>query len=187
MLSPATAKKLRRRLDGRDPADAVRELIAECDAAIARARASHARMKALPKPPPPGKTKAERKEEHRRETGKLRSDVWQRAGGTARWDPEAYEGAGEWICEGSAKDEVYGFEITSAAWDLHHLEGGGARRSQQSTDNCLALAWDTHRLIHRGDMRTLLDVKGACIRLGLRDGLRATEKRIDHMEGVRRG
>jgi hypothetical protein len=61
VISATTAKKLRRRLDGRDPADAVRELIAECDAAIARARASRARMKALPKPPPPGKTKAERK------------------------------------------------------------------------------------------------------------------------------
>jgi hypothetical protein len=188
-LTRSSARHVVRRLDGassdRALAVAATALLAEAEELLSRVRAA---AKRAPKKTLalPGKSKAERREEHAGDTGKLRADVWTRAGGTARWDPEADDGAGEWVCEGEARDEVYGTEITSAAWDLHHLRGGGERRSRQSPDNCLALAWDTHRLIHRGHVAALKDVKAACIRLGMKDGLRATEHRIAKCEEARR-
>jgi carotenoid cleavage dioxygenase-like enzyme len=104
----------------------------------------------------PGRTADERRAEHRSSTGSLRAQVAARSGGRC---------------------EVSGVEV-GPAWDLHHLDAGGHRRSRQSLDNCLAVSFDVHRLLHRGDLATLRSVKEACLRLGLRDGLRAIEHRL---------
>lgn len=111
----------------------------------------------------PGKTPDEKRADHRASTGSLRAQVEARSGGRC---------------------EVSGVEV-GPAWDLHHLDAGGHRRSRQSLDNCLAVSFDVHRLLHRGDLATLRDVKAACIRLGMREGLRATEHRLAKVEEAR--
>jgi hypothetical protein len=128
----------------------------------------------------PGRTKDERRQEHRESTSDLRADVWKRCGGTVVIGED-----GMWVLGGGGKCEVSGVEL-GARWEMHHLVSGGARRSAQSLDNCLAVSFDVHRRLHRGDLATLRDVKAACIRLGLREGLRATEHRIAKCEEARR-
>jgi hypothetical protein len=112
----------------------------------------------------PGASKDQRRAAHREATKSLREQVAERSAGRC---------------------EVSGVEL-GAAWEMHHLRGGGERRSRQSLDNVLAVSWETHRRIHRGDLDALRDVKEACIRIGLRDGLAAIEKRISKAETVRR-
>ena len=139
---------------------------------IEEAKAICARVlgrKGIPKPPLPDR-KAQRRKEHRDETFDLLVQVWLRCGGGFRTDPEPR-------FFGSGRCEVSGVEL-GAAWNMHHIVNGGARRSAQCLGNVLAVSWETHRMIHRGDLGTLRAVKEACLRLGLREGLRAIEYRL---------
>ena len=128
----------------------------------------------------PGPTKEARRVLHREETSDLRADVWVRAGGTKDWDGDEHEG--EWVLSGVAHCEVSGVEL-GAAWDMHHVESGGARRSQQRIGNVLAVSFDVHRLIHRGDLDTLRAV-AKCPVLDA-EGRRAAERRVEKAESVR--
>lgn len=108
--------------------------------------------------------KAARAAEHRTSTADLRAQVWER-------------------CQGRC--EVSGVEL-GAAWELHHLDGGGSRRSRQGLGNCLAASWEVHRLIHRGDLATLRNALEACIRLGMPEGVKAMTHRLAKAEEARR-
>ena len=140
-------------------ADTLEKAHAAADALLSELRAASTRRNGKRTP----SRQAQRREEHKASTGSLREKVAARSEGRC---------------------EVSGVEL-GVAWEMHHLRGGGARRSAQSLDNCIAVSWDVHRLAHRGDMHTLRGIKEACIRLGLRDGLAAIEKRIDKIEAVR--
>ena len=175
-LTTTAAKHIRRRIEGKSPEDAVRDLLADCADVKERMRAAATRMKAIQKPKAPGKDRDERREEHNASTLDLRSKAWIRCGGTIRVATDE-SGTDVTLYEGAGRCEVSGVEL-GAAWELHHLDGGGNRRSRQSLDNCLAVSWEAHRLIHRGDLATLRSVKEACIRIGMRDGLRAIEHRL---------
>ena len=112
----------------------------------------------------PGRSPEEKRSAHRASTGTIREQVFARSGG---------------------KCEVSGIDL-GEAWELHHLRGAGARRSHQALATGLAVSWEVHRLIHRGDLGTLRAVKEACIRLGMRDGLAAIGRRIEKVEEARR-
>jgi len=178
-LTTASAKHIRRRLEEPDGGTSLAKanaLLAEANRLLDRVKEDRARMKAIQKPKAPGVTRDERRAEHRDATRDLRVACWIRCGGTVRWETVT-DGTREPFFEGAGRCEVSGVEL-GAAWEMHHLDSGGNRRSHQSLDNCLAVAWEVHRLIHRGDLAMLRAVKEACIRLGLRDGLRAIEYRI---------
>jgi hypothetical protein len=128
-----------------------------------RLMARVAKGKHIPKPPLPD-SKGTRRVAHRTSTADLRSQVAERSGG---------------------KCEVSGIEL-GAAWELHHLSGGGHRRSRQALGNCLAVSWEVHRLIHRGDLATLRSVLEACIRLGMPEGVKAASRRIEKIHEARR-
>ena len=93
----------------------------------------------LPKPSAPGKSRAERRAEHKASTGDLRAFVAERSGG---------------LCE-ACRGEV------GTAWELHHVEGGGSRRPKQRAGNVLCLCWPCHRHAHRGDLATLKMIANA--------------------------
>lgn len=69
----------------------------------------------------------------------------------------------------------------------HHLVSGGLRRHRESAETIVMICADDHRAIHRNDLDALRAVKEACIRLGLREGLKAIERRIAKVEEARRG
>ena len=72
MITVSAAKHIRRRIEGRDPLDAIRELTAECDRVLAKVKADRARMKAIQKPKVPGVSRDERRriEDSREDAGK---------------------------------------------------------------------------------------------------------------------
>lgn len=70
--------------------------------------------------------------------------------------------------------------------EADHLVSGGLRRHRESAETLLMECPDCHRARHRGDMDTLRAIKETCIRLGMREGLRAIERRIDKAEEARR-
>ena len=93
--------------------------------------------------------------EHKASTGTLREQVAERAAG---------------------KSEISGSEL-GAAWEMHHVEGGGLRRSKQRPGNVLAITWDEHRALHRGDLDTLRRVALAPTLDA--DARRAAQRRVD--------
>lgn len=103
----------------------------------------------------PGRSREDRRADHREETGSLRGQVWERCGGRC---------------------EVSGVEL-GAAWEMHHVQGQGERRSAQRLGNVLAVSWDVHRLIHRGDLDTLRAV-AACPVLDA-EARQAAQRRVD--------
>jgi hypothetical protein len=124
MISPSAAKKLRRRLDGKDPVQAVRELIEECDRALARAKKANAASRALPRPEVPGQSRVSRKGERNKIAAEIRAQVMERSGGT---------------CEFCHRE---GFVL-----EWHHIFGAGDRTHKESVENTAAICADCH---HRG-------------------------------------
>jgi len=92
---------------------------------------------------------------HNASTADLRAFVWERCGGK---------------CEASGAD-------LGSAWELHHCQGGPSRRREQRPGNVLALSWDMHRRVHRGD----LDALRAIAKAGPLDAeaRRAAEYRVE--------
>ncbi len=99
----------------------------------------------------PGATKRQRNAAHGASTRDLRVTVWIRCGGTVRWEDEVPHFEGEGHCE------ACGIEL-GKAWEMHHVEGGGARRPRQRIGNLIALCWECHRRAHRGDLGTLAQI-----------------------------
>ena len=93
----------------------------------------------IEKPKTPGLSREERRAEHNASTKGLRANVLARSCGK---------------CEACGGD-------LGTAWDLHHVEGGGLRRSRQRSGNCLALCMECHRRWHRGDLGTLAQIARA--------------------------
>lgn len=86
----------------------------------------------------PFRTRAETKEAkraaHREETGAIREAVMRRADGCCE------------ICD------LHGRAVQ--AHDMHHLDGGANRRSEQSASNCIALCLAHHRDMHGAAARS---------------------------------
>ncbi len=83
-----------------------------------------------------GRNRDDRRAAHRDATATLR---------------EAVEKRSEGRCE-ACRTEL------GAAWEMHHVEGAGLRRSRQRLGSVLALCHECHRLAHRGrvDVLTLI-------------------------------
>jgi hypothetical protein len=171
------AKKVRPELESAIAA----ESIEETHAAVGRALAvltkmvppNRKRLRAERAPEVKGATPEQRRAEHRASTGDLRRVVWCRAGGSVRLDADDV-----WHYEGDARCEISGVEL-GAAWEMHHVEGGGSRRSQQRPGNVLAVSWEVHRLIHRGDLDTLRKVAAAPTLDA--EARRAAQRRVDKL------
>lgn len=114
--------------------------------ATAEAKRKGRALKAETLVPLPGKTKTERREEHREATRGLRAMVFERSKGNCT--------CGNGHCEACSVD-------LGQSWELHHVQPAGHRRSRQRLGNLLALCWDCHRRAHRGDLGTLAQIARA--------------------------
>jgi hypothetical protein len=148
-------KKVRPELEAASAAIA-KENIAAADSHLTRALEilRPAAKRFIPKPPPPGKTKAERKEERNERAAEIRAAVMERADGRCEW------------CH---RD---GFALEWA-----HIFGGGERRHREDVTNTAANCWDCHRGWENAKPATFADAKAWARAYGFREALREIEHR----------
>lgn len=153
------AQKIRKAIDRAQSADECREIVER----MIKVVRTQKRLRSERAPKVAGATKDERREERNIRLKVAREVAEARAGG---------------------KCEVCG--RTGFILQAHHLVSGGLRRHRESAETLLMICADDHRAIHRGDLDTLRSVKEATIRLGMREGLRAIDRRIERVEEARR-
>jgi len=103
------------------------------------------------------KERAERKAAKREHTAKVRAEVFRR-----------HEG----LC----------LVCSEAATEMHHLVGGGLRRSYEAIGTCVPLCGSCHRKYHRNDLATLRSLYVSAINLRLdATAIRAVAFRIDKL------
>jgi predicted restriction endonuclease len=132
---------------------------------VEQARQEEVRRKKLlrtaPKRREGKRAKAESRAEHVNRTAKLRVAVF-----------VEYEGH----CAACKMD-------LGNAWEFHHVEGAGLRRSHQRMGNVLPLCWDCHRRAHRGDLGTLAQIAQASTLDA--EARKAVERKIAKVEEAR--
>lgn len=121
-----------------------------------RARSARVRVKASPRV---AAKAAERKTRNER-MAEIRAVVMKKAGG---------------LCE------MCGAPATEA----HHLISGPLRRRLESADTVIALCFDCHRSVHRGDLDALYQAQAYCVTSGMHDAAAALSKRIDKINEAR--
>jgi hypothetical protein len=156
-LTPTAAKQIRRRLAGKDPMQAIRELTEECDGVLARVKASRARMAALPAKVVPGATKAQRK---------LTKDESEAAGKIAARRRAEQEGSPrcEWFTDG--------VRCTAYGTDCDHVLGGRWKSDMEALPNGEGFQVEcrTHHDLKHGPGKEghLAQAKEHAIRIGSR-------------------
>jgi hypothetical protein len=77
-------------------------------------------------------------------------------------------------------------ELCSAPFhEIHHVLGGADRKAKESVDTCLALCWECHRAIHRGDLAELTAALSFCQFQGMVRAEQALRRRLDKIEEAR--
>jgi hypothetical protein len=111
----------------------------------------------------PGRSREEKRAEHRASTETLRTMVLERSGGA---------------CEACRM-------TLGIVWELHHVQGAGLRRSRQRLGSVLALCMECHRRAHRGDIGTLAQIALLAPSLDA-EARREAEHRIEKLIEARR-
>ena len=165
-LTISAARHVSRRIEGKDPVEACRELKADCDSALARAKKAAAVTRALVKPKAPGKDRDERKriEDSREAAGKAaamkRSEDFPEKPRCEVWDD--------------------GMRCVESAVDAHHSLGGTHKKEMEALggEGFIASCRGHHALLFHGSLRVaaLAEVKEHALRHGFKRLLGYVEK-----------
>lgn len=81
---------------------------------------------------------------------------------------------------------VYGDRIDSETMHMHHIIGGGSRRSKESALTCAPLSARAHRDVHAGDRQALILLLAWCELTERTEAAAALRRRLNKIEEARR-